>query len=76
MSSMLCHVVLFILKIKQGSMTAFGTDDYITSTAAISAIRPTAGDELLPSETYATTAAIARLHIDFCFVNEFHKKDI
>jgi hypothetical protein len=32
------------------------------------------GDELLPSETYTASTTIACLHIDFCFVDEFHEK--
>src|SRR5690606_18742132 len=40
--------------------------------AAVTTIRPAEGDELLAAETDAAAAAIAGLHLDCGFVDEFH----
>ena len=41
--------------------------------AAIAAIRTAEGNELLAPETGAATAAVARLHLDAGFIDEFHE---
>jgi hypothetical protein len=49
-------------------------DFYITPSAAISPVRPAAGDKLFSSEAHTTPAAIPRLYIYFHFIDEIHEQ--
>ena len=39
----------------------------------VAAIRAAEGNEFLPAETDAAAAAVAGLHLELCFVDEFHE---
>jgi hypothetical protein len=70
MLSTFCRVMPPVAKVQQGAQVTISLEDDVSPLAAISSVRTTFRDELLPSEAHAATPAIASPHKNFRFIDE------
>ena len=66
-------MVTGMTEVDQGVQTAVGAYQDMTAVTAITAVRSPFGDELLAPEAHAAVAAVPRLDLDHCLIDEFHR---
>ena len=57
-------------EVQQRVLVRGGLEVHVAAVAAVAAVRPAFGDELLPAEAHAAVAAVAGLDVDFGFIDE------
>ena len=70
--------VVFAGEVQERVLVGLGLEVHVPAAAAIAAVRPPSGHELLPAEADATVAAVAGLDLNSGFVNEhstYEKRD-